>query len=67
MTKQTIKPAQVGNWGKGRTSFGPEMKEFLLRLQDHLTKVWGFQPTLTQTLLFALNEAIAIKEQEKNT
>lgn len=64
MTKQTTKPVQAVNWGKGRTSIGPEVKEPLLRLQDHLTKAWGFQPTLTQTLLFALNEALSSKEQK---
>lgn len=37
---------------------GGEVRAPLLRLQERLTEAWGFKPTLTQTLLFALNEAM---------
>lgn len=35
-----------------------EVSEQILRLQAKLKKAWGFEPDYTQTVLFALNEAM---------
>jgi len=35
-----------------------EVSDQILRLQAKLTKAWGFEPNYTQTVLFALNEAM---------